>query len=371
MTRLRNTLTLLLLCIALALHAQVAVEQKLDSMEMLIGEHVHLTLSATMQAGKHAYFPQVQAGSMITDGVEVLDVAPIDTQQTDAGKVKYSQVYTLTSFDDTLYYLPPLPVQVDGKAYKGNSLALKVMTVDVDTADKESMLIPFGVQTDPAQWTEWLPVALAGLAMAALVLLTAWLLRKLRSNRPIEIKMQFIRRLPAHQRALKALGKLNRHMEELNGKNTAGNEECKEYYTRLTDILRAYISERFGFNAKEMTTAEIMSYLRQQPCEPPSHESSLPNEHLEQILSEADLVKFARHSADSYKQERHMRAAMQYVNDTKSSETAIEEKKQQPLTGGEERIRRQRKYLKAALMLTLMLTFAAAVYIIWQINWLI
>lgn len=51
----------------------------------------------------------------------------------DNGQQQFSRVYTLTSFDGKLYYLPPFKVKVNGKEYQSKSLALKVMEVDVDT----------------------------------------------------------------------------------------------------------------------------------------------------------------------------------------------------------------------------------------------
>lgn len=40
------------------------------------------------------------------------------------------------------------------------------------------------------------------------------------------------------------------------------SEDQKAYYTLLTDVLRKYIKERFGFNAMEMTSSEIITRLQ-------------------------------------------------------------------------------------------------------------
>ena len=39
------------------------------------------------------------------------------------------------------------------------------------------------------------------------------------------------------------------------------SENPKEYYTKLTDTLRKYIEERYGFSAMEMTSSEIIEKL--------------------------------------------------------------------------------------------------------------
>ena len=38
-------------------------------------------------------------------------------------------------------------------------------------------------------------------------------------------------------------------------------EDPKLYYTELTEVLRTYIKDRFGFNALEMTSSEIIEHL--------------------------------------------------------------------------------------------------------------
>lgn len=61
----------------------------------------------------------------------------------------------------------------------------------------------------------------------------------------------------------------------------------KEYFTDLTDILRNYLFERFGINAMEMTTRQIMDKI---------YESDLRDkrDYVKQILNVADFVKFAK-----------------------------------------------------------------------------
>ena len=51
----------------------------------------------------------------------------------DRQRMLITQEYVITSFDSALYYLPPIPVTVDGKEYKSKALALKVYSIPVDT----------------------------------------------------------------------------------------------------------------------------------------------------------------------------------------------------------------------------------------------
>lgn len=78
---------------------------------------------------------------------------------------------------------------------------------------------------------------------------------------------------------------------ELDAVEAAGLPEkglWKEYYSGVSDALRRYIGARWGIIAMEMTTAEILSVLK----EPGMGERlRTPLRH---VLTEADLVKFAK-----------------------------------------------------------------------------
>jgi len=93
------------LCIALCAAAQVGVESVIDSVQIFIGEQAHLTLTVAMKEGQHAALPSFAPRQYMVPGVEVLEQADGDTVRLSDGTVKVSRRYTLTSFDDTLYYL--------------------------------------------------------------------------------------------------------------------------------------------------------------------------------------------------------------------------------------------------------------------------
>jgi hypothetical protein len=127
----------------------VSVEASIDNIEMLVGQQAHVTLKAVSKENSKVEFPTFQPSQYVTPGVEVLNCQPQEDKEADNGFVEKSMVYTLTSFDDTLYYIPPLTVKVDGKPYKTKSLALKVLTIEVDTTHVDQFFPPKGVQENP------------------------------------------------------------------------------------------------------------------------------------------------------------------------------------------------------------------------------
>ena len=84
----------------------------------------------------------------------------------------------------------------------------------------------------------------------------------------------------------------------------------KAYYTELTDVLRTYMAERFGFNAMEMTSSEIIDNL----LETNDKESI---KELKYLFETADLVKFAKHSPLMNENDMNLVNAVEFINNTK------------------------------------------------------
>lgn len=97
-------------------------------------------------------------------------------------------------------------------------------------------------------------------------------------------------------------------IEQLRKSDKEG-EHNKAYYTQLTDVLRTYISGRFGFNARELTTHEIIRHLQ-------TSGDTEGMEGLQQILATADLVKFAKYETTLEESERALLQAISYINTT-------------------------------------------------------
>lgn len=173
---------IILVTSALGLHAQVSVEAMIDSIQILVGQQAHVTLTAVAKENSKVEFPQFKPTQMITPGVEVLGSQELESQQEDNGFVTRATVYTLTSFDDTLYYLPPMTVKIDGKPYKSKSLALKVLTIDVDTTNVDQFFGPKDVQDNPFQWSDWSLTFWLSVLMLVLLAICYYLYLRMRDN---------------------------------------------------------------------------------------------------------------------------------------------------------------------------------------------
>lgn len=331
----------------------VSVEAKIDSTSIFVGQQTGFHLGVTVKQGQKVQFPQFQPQEMIHPGIEVVETLPSDTQKLDDGFVRISAHYTLTSFDDTLYYIPSVKVKVDGKDYESKSLALKVLTVKVDTLHPNQFYGPKNVQDNPFQWEEWSRVLWLSAVEFLLFIIALLMFIRLKNEKPIVFKVKIVKRVPAHQKALNSI-------EEIKNKvTTVTADDAKAYYTHLTDTLRRYMMERFGFNAMEMTSAEIISRLRQEKDQQKIGELTM-------LFETADLVKFAKYSVGVNENDHNLISAIDFINTTKQENAPTEERIEPTVTEQDKQTIRNRKILKWALCVVAVATIALLVYVIWE-----
>jgi len=344
---------ILLSLIPLVVPAQVLVEQKIDSIGILIGQQAHLSVSVTARKGAHVQFPDfVKLPKSLVPGVEVLSWCG-DTADVDDGQQKITRIFTITSFDEALYSIPPMKVKVDGREYAGGKLALKVITMDVDTLHPNQFFPPKDVQDNPFSWSEWKGVFGVSLFAVLLLLLMVYLLIRLKENKPIVTRIRIVKRVLPHQKALSAIDKIKaEHMQT--------SENQKAYYTRLTDTLRQYIEERFGFSAMEMTSSEIIEHLQS------AGDSQMIGE-LRELFQTADLVKFAKYSTLLGENDLNLVNAVNFIDQTKLENQPTEERIVPKLSDSDKKTRKNRLTIKSLLLLLLAVVLSLLGYIVYVI----
>ena len=297
---------LLLLMVAMIAHGQVSVMQELDSVAILIGEQTDMKVKVVLPKGKQVVWPELKERQYLVPGVEIISVTAADSVPADDNMVEVTRRVKLTSFDESLYAIPAMAVKVDGKEYQGNTLALKVITMDVDTLHPNQFFPPKDVQDNPFSWADWKGLLAWSIVMELLLALLYYLYIRLKQNKPIISRIRIIKHVPAHQKALTAI-------EKIKQEKIVYSADQKTYYTMLTDTLRQYIFERFGFNAMEMTSGEIIERLTQENDEEALRE-------LRELFQTADLVKFAKWTTLINENDANLMTALEYINQTKQEE---------------------------------------------------
>lgn len=289
------------------LFAQVTVEARIDSLQMLVGEQTGIIIDVSCNAGATVELPVFQKGQQVAPGVELVEMEAADTTKLDDGKrMQVSRKYIVTAWDSSFYYIPPMKVRVNNKEYSTKNLALKVYTLDVDTLHYDQYFGPKDVMDAPFSWEDWRPVIWSVQLILLLAAVAAYLFHVLRTGKPLIRIIRRKRKEPAHKVALSEI-------ERIKTERTWAQEDSKEYYTQLTDTLRTYIQERYGFNAMEMTSGEIIERLTQE-----NDEEALAE--LRELFQTADLVKFAKWTTLINENDANLMTALEYINQTKQEE---------------------------------------------------
>jgi hypothetical protein len=338
------------LVLVLSVNAQVSLDVKIDSVSRLIGEQAHITLEVTCPQNARVQMPILK--DTLTTGVELLEQSKPDTVDNNDIR-KISQVYTITSFDSAVYYIPPFVVKVNGKEYSSNSLALKVMTCDVDTTRADQFFGPKEIADLPFSWDDWESSIYAGIAILILLLAGGYLFYGYRNNKPILRRIRREKKLSPHAQAMQEI-------ERIKEDKIAASENSKEYYTRLTDTLRTYIKERYGFNAMEMTSTEIIEHLQANQDEEALRE-------LRVLFQTADLVKFARYTALMNENDMNLLNAVDFINHTKQEEVAPEKPEPEVEIVADPKIQRTRRIQLISIVLAGIIILALLAYIGWRV----
>jgi hypothetical protein len=80
-------------------------------------------------------------------------------------------------------------------------------------------------------------------------------------------------------------------LDALRAQGLPDKGHVKDFYFRLSEIIRGYLGERYGFEALECTSPELFASLRK------LRTPGLPEEQLMRFVSESDLVKYAKAEA--------------------------------------------------------------------------
>lgn len=268
--------------------AGVTVKAKLDSASLLMGRVTTLHLDVEQDKGIQGYFPLLRhrEGEEIIplcgDSVELHTSYTCDTVDLSPQRIRISYAVPVQSFDSGYYRLPQFVYRFDNDSVASAVLSLKVNPVKVK--DNEEIDDYKNVEgPENSSIFDYIPDFIYNYWWIFLILLAAigvfiYGMRKYRKEghilprkpqpSPYEVAISGLRNL-----------KIKKLWER-------GFE--KEYFTELTDILRTYLEGRFGVNAMEMTSKQIMQTLAD------NGELRDKRDYFRQILSMADFVKFAK-----------------------------------------------------------------------------
>lgn len=338
-----------ILCATVSINAQIKVESKLDSTNILIGEQVKYHVNVVAPLNSHITFPTNETMNAMSSAIEVLAMDD-DTVGIGNGLNMYTRTYNLTSWESGKYDIPSLKLKINGKNYTTNKIPFEVKTIEVDTTNMENIRPAEDVQDNPFSWSDWyLPVLLSILAVI-LCIFIYYLFIRLSSGKSVISKIIFVKKQSPYQKAMNMI-------EQIKQEQLAHSDDQKVYYTRLTDVLRNYLEDRFCINAKEMTSNDIISRLHKE-------ELSDINE-LKEVFETADLVKFAKYSVQANINDMNLANVAKFIDATKQENAPIMEKVEEESSKKERREARNRCIVKSLIFVLIVISIAIFAYVGW------
>lgn len=310
-------------CGTLAVAAQGSVEIKDARFEpdsVLLGDHFELVMDIVSRGEVALALPEI--GADFAEGrIELLQDLGLDTLSVGEDGCHLRKRWRMTSFEPAMYSIDSLGLLwTDGTTvdtlFAPRALSLEVAMIPVDTAQKTIYDIkqPLTIPVTVEEVVEIAGYSFAALAVVvALVALVVYLVRRSRREELASRKVE-----PAHVVAIRSL-------EALSNQKLWQNGRVKEYWSCLTEIFRTYLAGRYGVGALEMTTEEIVEAMKELQLTPKQIRE------LTALLTESDLVKFAKYIPEAESNEGAYYTIYYFVEESKEvAEEIVAEEEQQP-----------------------------------------
>ncbi|MBB1150943.1 hypothetical protein H4K35_12620 [Myroides sp. NP-2] len=345
-----NLLSVLILLLSPSLmFAQSPLEAKVDTTSIKIGEPIQYTIRAMASKHSKVLFPETKT----LGPLEILDSYPVDTVAKD-DVVTLTKRYELTQFDEGSFTIPQLPVIIDAKLFQTDSIRIEVQNVAVDTLKTPLYDIKSISKNGAAPSTNW--YYLAFLILSIIIGVIAYIFIKRRQDKNLTEDDKYSTPFE------KAVTKLKELEEKQNW--TRGN--AKPYYSEMTDIARAFIEDTFDISARELTTFETISILKNTLRDKDIKIDPKIIKEFKRVLDTADLVKFAKSQP----------ADNEIVADTSNTQKIINEiNAAYPISAATQteriRLREERKRKRKRLRLGIPLMLSGALMLVIGIVYLV
>jgi len=279
---------------------RVELESSIDRDRVNIGDPIIYTISVTAPEGARVEFEEIGA----VEGGE-FEVEPAGGGLRDDEERTRSVRYLLRGFEPGSFRLPPASAVITLPGGGEIQLTAPPLSVEIESllgsgvekAEIRDIKPPFELESSSG-WIVYLLAVGAGALIAAAVIIRLLRKRNGKFSPPPPPP-------PPHVIAY-------RELDRIRSADLPGRGLIKEYYSRLSGVTRHYLEDRFGLRAPEMTTEE---FLRAAAA---TDHLSLPQQDLVgDFLSQADLVKFARHRPREKEIDGVYQSARRLVDETR------------------------------------------------------
>lgn len=283
----------------------VTVTSSFDTSRIFLGDQIKFTIIIDKPSALNLSLPIFK--DTISKNIEIVSGPVIDSSLLH-GRTKIIEKYLVTSFDSGYYQVPPVYAELKNssglKRFYSDYSLLEVIRVKIAPADTTAKIYDI-IKPYKAPLTvgEVLPWILGALIITAFIWFAVRYIRSHKKSKPDYEPVP--NPDPAHVIAF-------RELEELKEEKLWQKGEVKKYYTRLTEIIRQYLQNRYSVFSLELTTSETLEALLNT-----GFKKDQLYVRLKTILTGADLVKFAKHKPEPSENESHFQNSWDFVVNTK------------------------------------------------------
>ncbi len=280
--------------------AEVRLEAAADRASVTIGDPVILTVRLTYPKGTRvdAFVPERALADLT-----VLDRTVAPPKTLEDGRIEESRVLRLAAYRVGPVEIPALEVAyVDAQGKEGKAasapITLQIVSVLAPGETRPADIKPQARMPERAPWL----FALLGLTALLLAAWAYWRRRARRTEGAVAVPAAPPR--PPHEIAYAELERLLS-----SGWLEAGR--IKELYIELAEIIKRYLTGRFGVVTFERTTTEILEALRLARVPVKATADAF------EFFSACDLVKFAKHLPATEETRGAVEMAYRLVDETR------------------------------------------------------
>ena len=279
----------------------VNVTAGVDKARATIGDEINYKITVDFPENIEVFFPETQDK---IGGLTVKDFAVSDIKR-DEGRITRELNYVLETYKTSSYIISAFDIKYKEKlkseieVAKTPEIFVEVVTVlDADASDVRGIKPP--VSLDKRYFKLYIIIAI----VFGVLLLVAIVLHYVYHRKQAETE-SIPEPLSAYQIAYNDL-------ESLRAMDLVSKGQIKEYYYRLSNIVRHYIENRFKLMAPERTTEEFLLEMTVTGKLSGVHKELVGN-----FLEHCDMVKFAAYGPDSREIESSFNSAKKLVDETK------------------------------------------------------
>ncbi len=279
----------------------VSVNANVDKAMATIGDEINYKITVDFSEKIEVLFPETKekVGDLTVKDFDVTDI------EKEEGWITRELSYVLETYKTGSYIIPAFDIKYKEKlkddvmVAKTPEIFIEVATtLDADASDVRDIAPPVVLHKNYFRLYIIIAIVFGVLALAALILHYIYN----RKNRETE---SIPEPLSAHQIAYNEL-------ESLNAMDLITKGQIKEYYYRLSNIVRHYIENRFKLMAPERTTEEFLAEMIVTEKLAEDHKTLVGD-----FLEHCDMVKFAAYGPDSREIENSFNSAKRLVDETK------------------------------------------------------